>query len=114
MNTAASLAIDGRKVLFIDFDPSAMATRVLLGRTFDECNLKTLMKKLTDYKKGYLKSMPTVNECLHQHVIPGNNAAFYVLPGGNLDEISSDIKNVPDWGLLLRSLIDKLMEEMGV
>ncbi|ADN50737.1 ParA family protein [Vulcanisaeta distributa] len=113
VNTAASLAIDGRKVLFIDFDPSAMATRVLLGRTFDECNLKTLMKKLTDYKKGYLKSMPTVNECLHQHVIPGNNAAFYVLPGGNLDEISSDIKNVPDWGLLLRSLIDKLMEEVG-
>ncbi len=55
INTAASLAIDGRKVLFIDFDPSAMATRVLLGRTFDECNLKTLMKKLVDYSRGLLK-----------------------------------------------------------
>ncbi|WP_054853209.1 ParA family protein [Vulcanisaeta distributa] len=113
VNTAASLAIDGRKVLFIDFDPSAMATRVLLGRTFDECNLKTLMKRLVEYRRGYLKSMPVINECLRQHVIPGNNAAFYVLPGGNLDEISSEIKNVPDWGLLLRSLTDKLMEEIG-
>ncbi|WP_243665396.1 ParA family protein [Vulcanisaeta sp. JCM 16159] len=71
------------------------------------------MKRLVEYRRGYLKSMPVINECLRQHVIPGNNAAFYVLPGGNLDEISSDIKNVPDWGLLLRSLIDKLMEEIG-
>ncbi|ADY02369.1 hypothetical protein VMUT_2173 [Vulcanisaeta moutnovskia 768-28] len=113
INTAASLAIDGRKVLFIDFDPSAMATRVLLGRTFDECNLKTLMKKLVDYSRGYSRNMPTVSECLHQHKIPGNNAAFHVLPGGNLDEISNDIKNVPNWGSLLKVLVDKIMEEMS-
>ena len=113
INTAASLTIDGHKVLFVDFDPSAMATRVLLGRTFDDCNLKTLMKKLVDYSKGYLRNMPTISECLHQHKIPGNNAAFHVLPGGNLDEISNDIKNVPNWGSLLKVLIDRIMEEMN-
>ncbi|GAB6944156.1 ParA family protein [Vulcanisaeta sp. JCM 14467] len=113
INTAASLTIDGRKVLFIDFDPSAMATRVLLGRTFDDCNLKTLMKKLADYSRGYSRNIPIVSECLHQHKIPGNTAAFHVLPGGNLDEISNDIKNVPNWGSLLKVLIDRIMEEMS-
>ena len=112
INTAASLAIDGKKVLFVDLDPSAMATRVLLKRTYDDCNLKTLMRELVIYKKGYSRREPTISQCLHRHMVPPNdNAVFHVLPGGNLDEISNDIKNVPQWGLLLKELIDKLMDE---
>lgn len=114
INTAASLVIkDNKKVLFVDLDPSAMATRVLLGRTYDDCNLKTLMKELVMFKKGYLRKEPTISQCLHRHIIPGNNAVIHVLPGGNLDEISNDIKNVSQWGLLLKELIDKLMDEIN-
>ncbi|MDT7970821.1 MAG: ParA family protein, partial [Vulcanisaeta sp.] len=46
INTAAHLAIDGHKVLFIDFDPSATATRILLGRSIEDYNLQTLMMRI--------------------------------------------------------------------
>ncbi len=112
MNTAAALTIDEQRTLFIDLDPSMTATRILLGRTIEECNIKTLMKKLVDYRKGDLESMPRVYDCLRLYKIPNTNAAFYVLPGGNLNEISNAIMSIPNWGLLLKELIDKVMDEM--
>lgn len=111
INTAAALAIDGQRILFIDLDPSMAATRILLNGTIEECNIKILMKRLIDYRKGDSESMPRVYDCLRPHKVPNTNAAFYVLPGGNLNEISTAIMNMPDWGLLLRELINKVMDE---
>jgi len=110
INTAAQLAIDGHKVLFIDFDPSATATRILLGRSIEDYNLQTLMMRMIRQRKGRKTEQIDIDKYIYIHRIPKTpNHEIRVLPGGNIQEISTDIKNLPEWGRLLRDIVDLIM-----
>jgi len=110
INTAAHLAIDGHKVLFIDFDPSATATRILLGRSIEDYNLQTLMKNMIRQRKGKRMDQINIDNYIKIHRIPKTPShEIRVLPGGNIYEISTDIKNLPEWGRLLRDIVDLIM-----
>ncbi|MEL9991444.1 MAG: ParA family protein [Thermoproteus sp.] len=109
--TAGALAIKGKKVLFLDLDPSASATLYLLDDYVEDCNLKTLMKDLVDKSLGRAKKELNVESCLHRHKVLGaERASFDLLPGGNLEDIRSDIQNVSNWRDLLEMLVNPLRD----
>ncbi|MEZ0248410.1 MAG: ParA family protein [Thermoproteus sp.] len=109
--TAGALAIYGRRVLLLDLDPSASATLYLLDDYVEDCNLKTLMKDLVDRSLGRSKREVRAADCLHRHrVLGAEKASFDLLPGGNLDDIRSDIQNVSNWRDLLEALVGPLRD----
>ncbi|WP_069806636.1 ParA family protein [Vulcanisaeta thermophila] len=113
INTAATLALEGHKVLFIDFDNAATATRVLLGDAYGRnYSLPALMKKFIDVRNGEAQvDSIDLDKYVYKHNIPGTpNTSFYVIPGGNISSISTAIKNLPNWGTLLKDIVDRIME----
>ncbi|WP_231818662.1 ParA family protein [Thermoproteus tenax] len=114
--TAGAFAIKGRRVLLVDLDPSATATLWTLGdkkREAEEegCDIKSLMKGLLDYKAGRSDRRTDVERCLYAHRVVKSDASFKVLPGGNLDDLTSEIFKTPRWEILLDELLSDVRDK---
>lgn len=110
--TAGALAMRGHRLLFVDFDPSASATLYLLDGYVEDCDLKTLLRGLVDWKLGRTTRLTKAEECIRRHRVLGSErASFDLLPGGNLDDVRTEAQSLPRWGSLLEDLIRPLREK---
>jgi len=108
--TAGALAVDGKRVLLVDLDPSASASLWLGVVAGDDCDLRALFKRLVDFMLGRVRSRPEVERCIGQHRVNGTRAYFDVLPGGNLDDVVGDVRSVPKWDSLLVKLLEPVLD----
>lgn len=109
--TAGALAARGKRVLLIDLDSSATATLWTVKNVEENCDIKTLMKELLDYRLGRTRNIRDVRQCLHKHKVRGLDAVFYILPGGNLNDLTMEIFSTPKWEILLDELIAPIKED---
>lgn len=111
--TAGAMAIKGKKVLLVDFDPSAAATLYLLRDSDVQCSVRDVLKDLVDVYRGARAGRTIeVAQCLRLHRVVGQESAvFKILPGGNVDDIRSDIQSVANWHRLLSEAIYSIKEK---
>jgi len=108
--TAGALALS-KRVLLVDFDPSAASTLYLLQDYVEDCNLKTLIKDIVDVYRGASdRRRVFVEDCLRTHKVAGApSKSFQILPGGNLEDVKSDVFSVAKWHSLLSEALEPVV-----
>jgi len=108
--TAGAYAMHGKRVSLVDLDSSATATMWTVGDHAEDCNLKTLLQRLVDFKTGRVGRPPDAEECVRRVRVVGTHSEFHLLPGGNLDDVAGEVKNLPKWSDLLVDLLGPLVD----